>query len=85
LVLAILDGDQALSTVGARVEERGMRPLLQADVGRASLNDSRLGQLLASLLAANLHRVLGALALQALAVDSLETAWRHQDTTTLAL
>ena len=30
LVLAILDGDHALYKVGARLEERGMLPLLQA-------------------------------------------------------
>jgi len=41
LVLAILDGDPALSKVGQRLDERGMFPLLQAGLRRESLNDSR--------------------------------------------
>ena len=85
VVLAILDGDHARYKVGARLEERGMRPLLQADLGRESLNDDRLGQIRDSLFAANLNSVFGALALQALAVYSIETVWRHQDTTPLSL
>ena len=85
LVLAILDGDHALYKVGSRLEERGMLPLLQAGLGRESLNDYRLGQILDSLFAANLNSVFGALALQALEVYSIETAWLHQDTTTISL
>src|SRR5919201_6093652 len=38
LVLAILDGDHALSKVGRRLEERGMVALLQPGLTRASLN-----------------------------------------------
>ena len=41
LVWAILDGDHALYTVGQRLDERGMFPLLQAGLRRESLNDSR--------------------------------------------
>jgi transposase len=83
--LAILDGDHALYKVGSRLEERGMLPLLQAGLGRESLNDYRLGQILDSLFTANLNSVFGALALQALEVYSIETAWLHQDTTTISL
>ena len=57
LVLAILDGDHALYKVGSRLEKRGMLPLRQAGLERASLNDYRLGQILDPLLAANLNRV----------------------------
>jgi|SRR4029450_4292890 Domain of unknown function (DUF4277) len=39
LLLAILDGHHALYKVGTRLEERGMLPLLQDGLGRASLND----------------------------------------------
>ena len=39
LLLAILDGHHALYKVGTRLEERGMLPLLQDRLGRASLND----------------------------------------------
>ena len=41
LVRAILDGDQALSKVGKRLEERGMVALLQQGVTCASLPDDR--------------------------------------------
>jgi transposase len=85
LVLAILDGDHALYKVGARLAERGMLPLLQRGLERASLNDYRLGQILDALFAANLNRVFGALALKALEVYSIETPWLHQDTTTISL
>src|SRR4030095_16083004 len=44
LLLAMLDGPHALSKVGARLEERGMFPLLQPGLTRASLPDDRLGQ-----------------------------------------
>jgi transposase len=50
-----------------------------------ALNDDRLGQILDALFAANLNRVLSALALNALEVYSIETPWLHQDTTTLSL
>src|SRR5438445_9348059 len=66
LLLAILDGHHALYKVGTRLEERGMLPLLQDGLGRASLNDYRLGQLLDTLCAAQLNRVFGAIALNAL-------------------
>lgn len=85
LVLAILDGHHALYKVGARLEERGMVPLLQAGLERESLNDARLGQMLDALFAANLNRVFSALALKALAVYAIPTPWIHQDTTTIAL
>src|SRR5262245_52319030 len=52
LLLAILDGHHALYKVGARLEERGMLPLLQPGLTRASLHDYRLGQILAALFAA---------------------------------
>src|SRR5262245_16667050 len=85
LLLAILDGQHALYKVGARLEERGMLPLLQPGLTRTSLHDYRLGQLLDTLCAANLNRVFGAIALNALAVSALSTPWHHQDTTTLTL
>jgi len=85
LVLAILDGHHALYKVGARLEERGMLPLLQAGLQRGSLNDYRLGQILDALFAANLNGVFGALALKALEVYAIATPWLHQDTTTIAL
>jgi len=71
LLLAILDGHQALYKVGARLEERGMLSRLQAGLPSTALNDDRLGQSLDALFAANLYRVLGAVALQALAVYAL--------------
>jgi uncharacterized protein DUF4277 len=68
LVLAILDGHHALYKGGTRREERGRLPLLQDTLGRASLNDDRLGQMLEALFAATLNRVFGAIALHALEV-----------------
>ena len=85
LLLAILDGHHALYKVGARLEERGMLPLLQPGLARASLHDYRLGQILDALFAAPLNRVFGAIALKALEVYALSTPWLHQDTTTLSL
>jgi transposase len=85
LVLAILDGHHALYKVGARLEERGLLPLLQEGLGRASLHDYRLGQILDALFAANLNSVFGAVALKALEVYAIPTPWLHQDTTTIAL
>src|SRR5215510_16020035 len=83
LLLALLDGHHALSKVGARLEERGMLALLQPGRARASLHDYRLGQILDALFAAQLKRVFGAIALNALEVYTLSTPWLHQDTTTL--
>jgi hypothetical protein len=60
LLLAMLDGHHALYKVGARLEERGMLPLLQPGLTSTALNDYRLGQILDALCAANLHRVFGA-------------------------
>src|SRR4029450_5631477 len=57
LVLAILDGDHALSKGGRRLEERGIVSLLQPGLTRASLNDYRLGHILDALFAANLNKV----------------------------
>lgn len=85
LLLAILDGHHALSKVGARLEERGMLPLLQPGLTRASLHDDRLGQSLAALFAAHLNRVFGAIALHALEVYALAPPWLPPDTTTLTL
>jgi transposase len=85
LVLAILDGHHARYKVGQRLEERGMLRLLQPDLTLASLHDSRLGHILDALCAANLHTVLSAVALKALAVYAIPTPWLHQDTTTIAL
>src|SRR5919197_555051 len=85
LLLAILDGPHALYKVGARLEERGMVPLLQPGLQRASLHDYRLGQILEALFAAHLNRVFGAIALNALEVYALATPWLHQDTTTISL
>ena len=85
LLLAILDGHHALYKVGARLEERGMLPLLQPGLTRASLHDDRLGQILEALFAAHLNRVFGAIALNALEVYALSTPWLHQDTTTITL
>src|ERR671939_1682541 len=85
LLLAILDGHHALYKVGARLEERGMLPLLQPGLARASLHDYRLGQILDALFGANLNRVFGAIALNALEVYAIATPWLHQDTTTITL
>src|SRR5438132_3358453 len=85
LLLAILDGHHALYKVGARLEERGMIPLLQPGLTRASLHDYRLGQILEALFAAHLNRVFGAIALNALEVYTITTPWLHQDTTTISL
>jgi hypothetical protein len=81
----ILDGAHALYQVGPRLEERGMVALLQPGLAQAARHDSRLGPILAALLAANLHKVLSALARKALAGYALPTPWLQQDTTTLAL
>ena len=85
LLLAILDGHHALYKVGARLEERGMLPLLQPGLTRTSLHDYRLGQILDALFAAHLNRVFGAIALNALDVYAISTPWLHQDTTTITL
>src|SRR5262249_26969743 len=85
LLLAILDGQHALYKVGARLEERGMLPLLQPGLTRTSLHDYRLRPLPHPLFAVNLNWVFGALALNALEVYAIPTPWRHQDTTTITL
>jgi hypothetical protein len=85
LLLAILDGHPALSQVGAGLEDRGMFPLLQPGLTRASLHDDRLGQILDTRFAAHLNRVCGAIALNALEVYALSTPWLQQDTTTITL
>jgi transposase len=85
LLLAILDGHHALYKVGARLEDRGLLPLLQPGLKRASLHDYRLGQILDTLFAAQLNRVFGAIALNALEVYTIATPWLHQDTTTITL
>jgi transposase len=85
LLLAILDGHHALYKVGTRLEDRGMLPLLQPGLHRTSLHDYRLGQILDTLFAAQLNRVFGAIALNALEVYAIPTPWLHQDTTTITL
>jgi transposase len=67
------------------VEERGMLPLLQDGLKRASRNEDRLGQIREVLFAAQLHRVFGAIALNALDIYALSTPWLQQDTTTITL
>src|SRR6516165_6490345 len=62
-----------------------MLPLLQDGLKRASRNEDRLGQIREVLFAAQLHRVFGAIALNALDVYALSTPWLHQDTTTISL
>jgi hypothetical protein len=62
-----------------------MVPLLQSSLPSTALNDYRLGQILDALFAANLHWVLGAVALKALEVYAMLTPWLHQDTTTITL
>jgi transposase len=85
LVLAMLDGEHALYKVGPRLEERGMIPLLQPGLTRASLHDDRFGRILDALFTANLNQVFSAIALKALEVYALPPPWLHQDTTTIAL
>jgi transposase len=85
LVLAILDGHHALYKVGGRLDERGMLPLLQPGLTRASVHDTRLGQILDALFAANLNHVFGTIALKALETYAISTPWIHQDTTTISL
>jgi transposase len=62
-----------------------MLPLLQPRLTSTALHDYRLGQILDAVFAANLNRVLGAVALPALEVYALPTPWLHQDTTTITL
>jgi hypothetical protein len=62
-----------------------MLPLLQDGLERASLNDDRLGQILEALCAAQLTRVFGAIALNALDIYTISPPWLHQDTTTIPL
>src|ERR1700757_3919316 len=85
LVRAILDGHHALYKVGKRLEERGMVTLLQPGLTRAARKDYRLGHILDALFAANLNKVLSAVALKHLEVSAMRTPWLHQDTTTIAL
>src|ERR1700745_597020 len=77
LLLAILAGPNALYKVGERLEERGMLPILQPGLTRASLHDYRLGQILEALFAAHLNRVFGAIALNALEVYALSPPSLH--------
>lgn len=85
LVLAILDGHHALYKVGRRLDERGMLPLLQPGLEATSVHDTRLGQILDALFAANLNQVFSALALKTLETYAIATPWMHQDTTTISL
>jgi len=64
----MLEGPHALYKGGTRLEERGMVPLLQPGRTRTALHDDRLGPLLDPLVATNLHQVLGAGTVRALAV-----------------
>jgi Domain of unknown function (DUF4277) len=83
--LAMLDGQQALSQVGQRLDERGLVALVQPGLTRAALNDDRLGHLLDALFAAHLNTLLSAMARKAREVSTIPTPWLHQDTTTSAL
>jgi hypothetical protein len=65
LRLAILDGHHALYAVGARLEERGMLPLLQPGLLRASRHADRREQSRDGLFAAHVNRVCGTIALTA--------------------
>jgi transposase len=85
LVVAILDGHHALYKVGRRLDERGMLPLLQPNLEVTSVHDTRLGQILDGLFAANLNQVFGAIALKALETYAISTPWIHHDTTTISL
>lgn len=85
LVLAILDGHHALYKVGHRLDERGLLALLQPGLEATSVHDTRLGQILDALFAANLNEVFGAIALKALETYAISTPWIHQDTTTISL
>jgi transposase len=85
LLLAIVGGYHAPYKVGARLEERGMLPLLQPGLMHTPLHDYRLGQILDALFAANLNRVFGSIALHALEVYAIPTPWLHQDATTVTL
>src|SRR5947208_15110167 len=73
LVLAILDGHHALYKVGRRLDERGMLPLLQPGLEMLSVHDTRLGQILDALFAANLNEVFGAIALKTLEIYAIST------------
>jgi hypothetical protein len=85
VVLAMLDGHQALDTVGKRLEARGMVTRLQPGLTRAARNDDRLGPILEALLAAKLNQVCSAVALNAVAVEAIPTPGRQQDTTPIRL
>lgn len=85
LVLAMLDGHHALYKVGRRLDERGMFPLLPPGLEMTSVHDTRLGQMLAALFAANLNEVFGAMALKTLETYAIATPWMHHDTTTISL
>jgi hypothetical protein len=85
LRLAMLDGHHALSTVGPRLEARGLLPLLPPGLTATALNDDRFGQSLDARFSAHLNRVLGAVALNALEVYAIPTPWLPQDTTTITL
>ena len=85
LVLARLDGPQALYQVGPRREERGRWALLQAGVSRASRHADRLGQGLEACVAAHLHTVFRALALNARTVAASPTLGLPHETTTRTL
>jgi hypothetical protein len=62
-----------------------MFPLLQPGLEATSVHDTRLGQILDAVFAANLNQVFSALALKALETYAISTPWLHQDTTTIAL
>jgi hypothetical protein len=62
-----------------------MLALLPGRVSRVSLHAYRLGPIRDALFPANRNKVLGAIALTALAVYGIPTPWLPQDTTTMAL
>jgi Domain of unknown function (DUF4277) len=85
LVLALLDGPHARSKVEPRLAARGLRLWLQPGLTRGSLHEARLGHSLAALFAANLQKVVSALALKALAGSASPPPGWPQDPTPLAL
>jgi transposase len=81
----MLDGHHALYKGGRRLDERGMLPLLQPGLEVTSVHDTRLGQMLDALFAANLNQVFRVMALKALETSAIATPWIHPDTTTISL
>ena len=82
---ALVAGHQALSPVGPRLDDRGLRALRQPGVPRGARPAARVGHRREALWAAPLHKGVRALALHALAGDALPPPWRPPATTPMAL